>query len=116
METAIHKVTLKKGGYYNVFCANPKQNREFYSSIKNWETGELIEGVESFETTVKGIHTFKQWKQILADISPYTYDGNSNGNYDVFFKGKWHFEMIAGEDTVIQEVEKLNKGHNKLKL
>lgn len=37
-----------------------------------------------------------------------TYDGNDNGNYNLFLNGRFIGELITDEDTVIEIVESYN--------
>jgi ABC-type microcin C transport system permease subunit YejB len=66
METALWKIILKNGSIYNVFCANQKQNNEFIMMCNTEKVNDLIWHIEIIE---KGIHTKKQWDQILTQIT-----------------------------------------------
>jgi hypothetical protein len=64
METALWKITFKDGRIFNVFCANKKQNREFMMECKT-----ITDKIWHIEIIEKGIHTKKQWDQILTQIT-----------------------------------------------
>jgi len=59
METTLYKIIFNDGRVFNVFCANKNQKTRFLTSsiaIHNTSTLEVIEN---------GIHTIKQWEDIL---------------------------------------------------
>lgn len=59
METTLYKVTFKDGREYRVFCANKAQKKRFWYSLIGTHT-------ETPEVIINGIHTVKQWEQIIS--------------------------------------------------
>lgn len=63
MTTTIFEVTLKDGRIYRVFTANSTQERKAIHSFNN-----MRDQIETIETPVNGIHTFKQWSEIIPHL------------------------------------------------
>lgn len=56
METRLFEITLKDGRFFRVFCANKHQINRFFRTIEpTMETW----------TMANGIHTVKQWEEII---------------------------------------------------
>ena len=63
METSVYEVTFKDGRIYRVFCANRTQKDKFKASLVK------IGIPYSFKTLTNGIHTSKQWNQIIETLN-----------------------------------------------
>ena len=59
METTLYKVTFNDGRIFKVFCANRHQKDRFFDSSIGIHNNSKLETIEN------GIHTIKQWEQIL---------------------------------------------------
>ena len=63
METTVFEIELLDGRIFRVFCANSTQKRKAlasFSSIKN--------KIKDKEVIASGVHTVKQWEQIVETI------------------------------------------------
>lgn len=63
MTTTIFEVTFKDGRKYKVFTANSAQKRKFLQSYNK-----LKPLCADLKDTVNGIHTFKQWTEIIPHL------------------------------------------------
>jgi len=63
METSLYEITFKDGRIFRVFCANRKQNRDMLRLLFR-EQSNIKRGGQ--EVVKVGIHTMKQFEQILS--------------------------------------------------
>jgi len=59
METTLYKITFQDGREYRVFCGNKAQKKRFYKMV------ETLKDYETLEELTNGIHTIKQWEEII---------------------------------------------------
>jgi hypothetical protein len=65
METGVYQITLNDGRIFRIFIHNSTQSRKVIQSYyKLRDAGK----VKSFDTITNGIHTTKQFEQILKTI------------------------------------------------
>ena len=63
METIIFQIELKDGRIFRIFCANSAQKKEVINSYNN-----IKDKVKEITTITTGIHTVKEYKEILKTI------------------------------------------------
>ena len=73
METTLYEITFKDGRVFKVFCANKHQKERLYA-VKN--TYALIKELQN------GIHTIKQWEDIISNEPIQEKDIIRNGDGD----------------------------------
>lgn len=67
MQTSLYQIKFKDDSLYNIFCANAKQNKDMLSIITymNIHGGYKNSKVKNITVLCKGIHTFKQFNDII---------------------------------------------------
>lgn len=61
MQTSLYKILFKDGREYRVFCANASQIQRFRRVMLNQKD-------YSIEPIINGIHTFKQFEDIINNL------------------------------------------------
>lgn len=67
MQTSLYKISLKDGSMFNIFCANKKQNKDMLSLITKMQAKDIIKR-NGIIVTEKGIHTMKQFNDIIINL------------------------------------------------
>lgn len=62
METTLFKITFKDGRVFKIFCANKHQKLRLLNAYHT------VEGTAGIEDITNGIHTIKQWEDIVSKI------------------------------------------------
>ena len=63
METIIYQIELNDGRIFRIFCASSKEKKDVINSYNA-----IKDKVKQITTITTGIHTTKQYKQILTTI------------------------------------------------
>lgn len=63
METSLYKITFIDGRVFKVFCANKHQKNRLGKI-----TTKLSNNIDTIEELENGIHTIKQWEDIINKI------------------------------------------------
>jgi len=63
METAVLQVDMKDGRVFRIFCANATQKKKTEQSLNK-----IKDKIEFVRTVTNGIHTHKQWKEIIPTL------------------------------------------------
>ncbi len=63
METSVIQIELKDGRIFRVFCANSTQRKTVGQDFYN-----LKEKAKRISVVTNGIHTAKQWKEIIKTL------------------------------------------------
>lgn len=64
MSTNVIQIELKDGRIFRIFCANSLQQRK----VKDMYHQELNGKAKDFKTVTNGIHTVKQFKEIITHL------------------------------------------------
>ena len=63
METTLFKITFDDGRKFKIFCANKHQKLRLLTAYH------IVEGTAGLEELENGIHTIKQWEEIIKNLN-----------------------------------------------